>query len=494
MKFNLVIIMLALVVISCGTQNDVKDSLKAAPPISLSESFPGGETTVPHRPFASFMRPAKNLPEKLKPEFHAGKALAHQPWVKAPTITTARDGLGPLYNARTCLACHINGGRGKMPDDGSDVLLSAFLRVSLPGYDKVNGVIGEPTYGDQFQSQSVALSHQLRAVVKDTELKNKEVAPEGYVYIDWLKKTYSYADGEDVALRLPKIRIENLSYGPLHKDTLIGIRLAPPIHGMGLIEAITQASIEQNADPDDVDNDGISGRINQVWDFEKKQTVAGRFGLKANKSSIRFQVAGAFAGDMGITNPVFPKESCTQSQELCLVTPNGNEVAVNDMPPVELSDSLLKLVVDFNKNIAVPKRRNETSKKVIAGRELFYQINCNSCHNPSYVTGTATGFPHLSNQQIWPYSDFLLHDMGPELADGRTDYLAAGSEWRTPPLWGVGLNQKVNGSDNLLHDGRAQSVEAAVLWHGGEAQTSKENFSKLNKKQRTALVAFVNSL
>lgn len=464
------------------------------PEITASEAFPGGEGTVSTQPFASFMLPVDNLSQDEKPHFHAGKALAHQPWIKAPTITNARDGLGPIYNARTCLSCHANGGRGRMPDDNKTMMHAGALRLSLPGTDKVHGVVPEPTYGDQIQSQSVALSHQLRNISSVQSLKSQEVAPEAYVFINWGKEVFTYPDGDTLELRSPKPNIKNLGYGSLHPDTLLGLRNAPPMHGLGLLETISQQDINKNADPDDADNNGISGRVNQVWDYEAKKTVPGRFGAKANKPSIRQQTAAAFVNDLGITSPLFAQQPCTDTQTLCNQTPNGNEPATQGSPGVELSESLLASVVNFSKNLGVPKRRNPEDPTVLEGRSLFYQTGCYQCHRPSYITGESSEFPHLARQSIWPYTDLLLHDMGPALADGRPDYLASGSEWRTPPLWGVGLGKSVNGSDNLLHDGRAQSVEAAVLWHGGEATLVKQKFIQLKRKDRQALVKFVESL
>ncbi|MCK5897156.1 MAG: c-type cytochrome, partial [Cocleimonas sp.] len=227
-----------------------------------------------------------------------------------------------------------------------------------------------------------------------------------------------------------------------------------------------------------------------VWNFDLKKTVAGRFGLKANKANVRLQTAGAYANDMGISNPVFPKQSCTTSQTLCLKTPNGN----NAKTGVEISEELLTLTVNFTKNIGVPMRRKPNNKKVLQGRSIFYQTGCQQCHTPSYITQSSKEFPHLGKQTIWPYTDLLLHDMGDALGDGRFDYLATGNEWRTPPLWGVGLGEKVNSSNNLLHDGRARSVEEAVLWHGGEAETTKQRFMQLNANDRQALLKFVESL
>lgn len=488
--------LVVLFLLTLGILTQTYTTAAGIPEIKTSEFFPGGETTVSIRPFPSFMLPANNLSQQDRPDFHAGKALAHQPWIKAPTITNARDGLGPLYNARTCLACHPKGGRGRMPDDGKDKLFSSFVRLSLPGTDNIRGVVPEPMYGSQLQSQSIALSHQLSINASEQRGRSKEVAPEAYVYIDWKKKVFTYPDGETLSLRYPEIIIKNPGYGEFHPQTLMGLRNAPPMHGLGLLEMIAQKDIDANVDPDDADEDGISGRVNQVWDFDANKTTAGRFGLKANIASIRFQTAGAFANDIGISNPVFPTQPCTPAQTLCNQAPNGNG---NDSPApgmanVELPENLLTLVVNFIKSLGVPERRDKNDPQVLKGRTLFYQTGCNQCHNPGYVTRESKEFPHLSRQTIWPYTDLLLHDMGSELADGRPDYLATGSEWRTSPLWGVGLGQAVNGSDNLLHDGRAQNVEAAIVWHGGEAESIKQKFTELNANARQALVKFVESL
>lgn len=468
----------------------ITDELNQAPKILASEEFPAGSASVSFKPSPSLMLPATNLSGEALQLFHAGKALANQPWVKAPTVTFARDGLGPIYNARTCLACHIKGGRGRMPDDNNSMLFSSFLRLSLPGFDAIKGVIAEPTYGDQLQSQSTALQHQLRHAFKEGDGQEYNgVKPEAYVYINWQTSEFIYPDGETVTLRKPEIDIRNLGYGPMHKDTVVAIRNAPPIHGMGLIELIAQADINKHIDEQDKNSDGISGRKNIVWDFDNQKPADGRFGLKANKANVRLQVAGALAGDMGLTNPVFSQESCTQAQVKC-----KNSVHGNDAHGFEIGPTQLKLLVDFNRALSVPKRRDFDNEKVIAGREIFYQIGCQNCHQASYTTQKSVEYPHLSQQKIWPYSDFLLHDMGAELADGRSDYLASGSEWRTPPLWAVGLSAAVNASDNFLHDGRAKTIEQAILWHGGEAEQVKQSFVRLDKTAREQLLKFVESL
>lgn len=485
MRNLLILCVFLLLGTACSTDKNNKE----VPAVQPAERQPGGDTTVSFKPFASFELPAANMPQTARPDFHAGKALANQPWVKAPTITTMRDGLGPLYNARTCLMCHIKGGKGFIPDDGAIPILSSLIRLSVPGAaSEHDGVVPHPVYGDQIQGQSTSLAHQLRHAIKDGEIGH-DIAPEGYVYVDWQPTGFTYPDGNITQLRSPKLRFENLGYGELGDNTMVSLRVAPAIHGMGLLELIPQSAINALADADDSDNNGISGRINHVWDVEKKQTVPGRFGLKSNKASIKMQVAGAFNGDVGITTTLFPHQPCSPKQQACLNAPTGN-----DVQNVELADDLLDLVVNFNRNLAPVARRNADDPQVLEGRQHFYQAGCQQCHNPSFVTAKSEERPHLGEQTIWPYTDLLVHDMGPGLADGRPDFEASGSEWRTAPLWGVGLREQVNGSKALLHDGRARTIEEAILWHDGEAAAAKAHFVQLPQAQRQTLIRFVESL
>ena len=467
-----------------GAQDAQEPALSPVP----AEAYPGGAGSVGYTPFVSFAAPAANLPESQRPRFHAGKALANQPWIKAPTATDARDGLGPLYNARSCLGCHVIGGRGPVPEDGERAIFAAILRLSVPGeYDPVRGSRPEPVYGEQIQGRSVALSHQLRGkIAAQDPATDPEAPPEGRVHLAWREQAFAYPDGEVRTLRYPRPHLEEAGYGPLHPSVLVSLRAAPAIHGMGLLEAIDQASIDALADPDDADGDGISGRANRVWDFERGATVPGRFGWKANRASLRITTAAAFQGDVGISNPVFPEQPCTRVQRRCRHTPSGN-----DADGFELPEQLLALTLEFVRSIGVPRAREQTQY----GRSLFYAAGCTACHQPGFTTSAREGgLAHLGGQQIWPYTDLLLHDMGPELADGRPDYEASGSEWRTAPLWGIGLSARVNGVATLLHDGRARSVEEAILWHGGEGGAARANFAALDRRERDALIAFVESL
>lgn len=465
------------------------------PPLDLSEKKPGGNTTTGIKPFPSFLLPARNLPQENRPNFHAGKALANQPWIKAPTITTARDGLGPLYNARSCLACHQKGGKGRLPKTANQDLIQGVVRLSLPGSNKILGVIPEPNYGDQLQTQSVSLSHQLRDKIILSEQhseKNKtlaeELPAEARINIKWQNSVFKYSDGQTINLRRPKITLKQLTFGPLHSSTVISLRMAPAIHGTGLLELIPQSDIDNLADPKDRDDDGISGRINRVWNPIEKITSSGRFGWKASRHNVEATIAAAFTNDIGITNPLYPLQPCSANQSLCLNTISGN-----GSDGVELPENLLALVANFIRNLGVPEQRT-LAKEFLHGRELFYRSTCNRCHKPKFITSISEENPHLSQQTIWPYTDLLLHNMGPELADGRSDFEASGSEWRTAPLWGAGLNKAVNGAKNFLHDGRARTIEEAILWHGGEASASRDFFTQLDHRQRQALIEFVRTL
>ena len=336
--------------------------------------------------------------------------------------------------------------------------------------------IPEPTYGGQLQDLSI-----------------QGIKSEGEIEIQYQEKPVKLAGGEVVSLRAPKYSIGNLGYGPLADGTMISPRVAPPMIGLGLLEAVPEDQILAGADPDDANKDGISGKPNQVWSKELDKVTLGRFGWKASVPSIAEQTASAANGDIGLSTTMIASASgdCTEKQKDCRDAPNGNSASYQN---VELGDDLFKLIVFYSHNLAVPQRRNPDDPEVLRGKALFHEAGCASCHRPSFTTGEAKDQPHLSNQKIWPYSDLLLHDMGEGLADNRPDGAASGTEWRTSPLWGVGLTEKVNGHTLFLHDGRARNIKEAILWHGGEAEAARNAFAKLSNEDRERLIAFVNSL
>jgi CxxC motif-containing protein (DUF1111 family) len=249
---------------------------------------------------------------------------------------------------------------------------------------------------------------------------------------------------------------------------------------------VDQATIEASADPDDADSDGISGRVNRVWDPVTGQQAIGRFGWKANTPNLYTQVAAAAHGDMGLTTSVFPQDNCPTAQTACA------EAHIADAP--ELDDARLETLVLYARSLGVPAKRDIHDPATHRGAEIFDDIGCAACHTLILATGSDPALPELANITIQPYTDLLLHDMGEGLADGRPDYAASGREWRTPPLWGIGLVQRVNMHNNFLHDGRARGLMEAVLWHGGEAQIARDAVIELSRSDRDALLAFLASL
>ncbi|WP_202368905.1 di-heme oxidoreductase family protein [Pseudomonas sp. MWU318] len=443
------------------------------------EARSGGAATVRKTDQNAFSLPSANLPPSRRVDFSVGNSFFRSPWVIAPSTTTARDGLGPLFNTNACQNCHIKDGRGHPPTPDAANAVSMLVRLSIPdspAYAKVIeqvGVVPEPVYGGQFQDMAVP-----------------GVTPEGKVRVEYTPVPIRFKDGTEVELRKPVLQFTQLGYGPMHPDTRFSARVAPPMIGLGLLEAIPEEAILANAAAQAKENNGIKGRVNRVWDDELQKTVAGRFGWKAGQPNLNQQNVHAFSGDMGLTTSLRPFDDCTDAQTACKQAPNGNGP---DGEP-EVSDNILRLVLFYTRNLAVPARRGVNDEQVLAGKNLFFQAGCQSCHTPKYTTAANAAEPELANQVIRPYSDLLLHDMGDGLADNRTEFQASGRDWRTPPLWGIGLTQAVSGHTQFLHDGRARNLLEAVLWHGGEAEKAQQQVLSFNAEQRAALLAFLNSL
>jgi CxxC motif-containing protein (DUF1111 family) len=439
------------------------------------EALSAGSATVRKADQNAFSLPSANLSPSRRLDFSVGNSFFRNPWVTAPATTTARDGLGPLFNTNACQNCHIKDGRGHPPAPDAQNAVSMLVRLSIPAGGehaeiiKRLGVLAEPTYGSQLQ-----------------DMANPGIAAEGKVRVRYSTQTVSFADGLQVELRQPSLTISQLGYGPLHPDTLLSARIAPPMIGLGLLEAIPEAAILANADPEDSNGDGISGRANQVWDRAQQRTVLGRFGWKAGQPTLNQQNADAFANDMGLTSTLIAHDNCSAAQLGCRNAPHGGEP--------EVSDNILASVLFYTRNLGVPARRNADTAPVLAGKNLFYQAGCQGCHTAQFTTAADAAEPELANQLIRPYTDLLLHDMGPGLADNRPEFLANGNEWRTPPLWGIGLTATVNGHTQFLHDGRARNLLEAILWHGGEAEAAKQQVLTFNADERAALLAFLNSL
>lgn len=448
-----------LILLATGCINDpITDvQMPAAEDINL-----GGATSI-EGVFASiFQQPASNL-NAVETEMHrAADAAFGDKFVTAPS--TINGGLGPVFNQNACENCHVSNGRSPFPLSNND-LRGLLVRLSVAGNDVHGAPLPAPNFGGQLQTQATF---------------GKQ--PEANLTWQEVQAIKNYADGSTVALRRFDFAFQN-TYLPFGNNVLTSPRIAPPVIGLGLLEAIRESDILALADVNDANNDGISGKPNRVWDFVKNQTVIGRFGWKASQPNLYQQTAAAYNNDMGITNPLFRTESSAgQSQS------DGYA----DDPEIDMET--LKSATFYTQSLAVPMRRNTTDATVKQGKAIFINIKCGSCHNPKFTTGQHPEYAFLSNQTIFPYTDMLLHDMGDGLADNRPDFEASGKEWRTPALWGIGLTQTVGGHTNFLHDGRARNLEEAIMWHGGEAESTKQRFSSLSKSERTAVVKFLESL
>ena len=446
-------------------------------PDDTANLFSGGETTATNVTRNAFSFSARNLDREQRRRFELGDSFFEQNWVTAPASTEARDGLGPTFNAQSCSSCHALDGRGRPPFSDDDPERGLLLRLSLPEEFRdlyapgslaapKGGPVPDPVYGGQLQDRAI-----------------QRVEPEGRIVITYIEIQGTYADGETYTLLKPQYSIGDPAFGPPHEELQISPRVAPSVFGVGLLEAIPVEILELLADPDDEDGDGISGRIHMIWNPDTGQFDVGRFGWKSTVPSVRQQSANAFLGDIGITSSVHADQNCPEAQTACGAAISGGDP--------EVSDDGLEAVVFYSQTLAVPAARGYRERK--DGAELFFAAGCHLCHVPKITTG-GHEIAALSGQVILPYTDLLLHDMGPELSDNRPVHDAAGSEWRTAPLWGIGLIPAVNGHNRLLHDGRARGVAEAILWHGGEAEASREAFRTMSAEDRQALIDFINSL
>jgi CxxC motif-containing protein (DUF1111 family) len=411
----------------------------------------------------AFGRPLVHMRRELWQPFRQGKRFFARPRAETPGGTLGvLGGLGPLMNARSCSDCHFKDGRGGRGATEPRLL----VRLSVETSEETGP---EPTYGAQLQDQSLP-----------------GVSAEGQLEVHWERVEGHYGDGESYRLRRPTYRLSELAYGPPVADLKISPRMPPALVGLGLLEAVADQEILAWVDVDDRDGDGISGRANRVPDRRGGGIALGRFGWKAGQPTLEQQNAAALAQDLGVTSELHPESLCTAAQPDCLDRSVGGAV--------EATAHEIQRLTLYTRLLAVPARRDEKNLEVGRGRSFFHQIGCGRCHRSHMVTGAEAELPELRLQEIQPYSDLLLHDLGEELADGRSEHQATGREWRTPPLWGLGLLQSVSGTVRLLHDGRARSAEEAILWHGGEAMASREIFRQAGAEERRSLLLFLNSL
>lgn len=427
----------------------------------------GGALTTPLADSNAYAVPAPPLSAQQTQLFALGREAFDQRWVPAPQLG-GPWGFGPTANGNKCTVCHEGNGRGQAPEQSGQTLRALLVRLSVAGANEFGGPMPHHNYGDQLNDLGV-----------------QDLVPaEGHATVNYTEREVAFADGETITLRAPQIQFEQLRFGAIAPSTMISARLAPPLIGLGLLEAIPEETLLAVAKQQAAL--GISGRPNYVWDVAAKKEVIGRFGLKANQPNIRQQVAAAFHGDLGVTSDYFPAENCPEVQKECRVLPPGGYP--------ELTTRNIDAIQFFLRALAVPARRNLDDPMAQRGEQLFAQAQCAACHVPEIRTGAYPALPIGAEQAIHPYTDLLLHDMGEALADGRPDFKADGREWRTAPLWGLGLSAKVNGNASLLHDGRARDVAEAILWHGGEAQSAREAFRAMSKRDREALITFVESI
>lgn len=435
-------------------------------------------------PNAAYMQPIAGLSPDELARFLEGEKAFQTSWVVFPQLDIPNWdymrplpmfewGLGPTFLANSCAACHVQAGRGRTTETHNAPVFQQLLRLSVPGDTPNGGPKPDPAYGNQLQIFDV--------LTKD---RNDIRQGEADLFIDWQLHTATLVDGTKVELRKPIIRIENLNFGPLGDGVMSSLRNSRVIFGLGYLEAVAEKDLQIIIEAQKAQ--GLNGRINYVYDDVNNRRSVGRLGWKANQPNVRQQIAAAFHGDMGITSTVYPKQNCPETQTACKRMLPGDKV--------ELRDTMLNALNFWVLALDAPAPRDQDKPQIQHGRQLFNQARCAQCHLPELRTSDFPELPALSNRRFQAYTDMLIHDMGDGLADGRPDFQAGARDWRTPPLWGLGLSTKVNGSTHLLHDGRARSVLEAILWHGGEAQAARELFTQLSTAERDALIAFINSL
>ena len=464
-----------LALISCWAAATLAENGTVAPTALTAGPFTGTDIGP-----GSLSIPAALLSKADLETFSLGKEKFNEAWVVAP-LPGGVWGLGPTFNEDRCAHCHMSNGRARAPQDGGEAERGLLLRISIPGKTREGAPNPHPNYGDQIQNRGI----------------ENRVPAEGRVFVHYEETSVELEGGERASLRQPRVELRELAFGPLGDDTAMSLRIAPALVGMGLLEAVPEETLRaREARQGEL---GLRGKLNIGWDFDSGRPTVGRFGWKASQPNLRQQVAAAFISDIGATTYLFPEENCPVVQTQCRDVPSAAKCGGqggctgNDYRP-EVQPSRLNGITLYLQGLAVPPRRDPDDPEVHRGEGLFAQLHCDACHLPTLETGSKAGLKQAVHVEIHPYTDLLLHDMGEGLADHRPDYLADGRQWRTPPLWGIGLLPTVSGHSDLLHDGRARYVTEAVLWHGGDAEPMREAFRKLPVEQRKALVRFVESL
>jgi len=553
LKFS-VVTLSVLLLSGCGDNDNDKQNNKQEDLLQVSKSpthfvnqkILGGATTDVQYSSSThaFSQPAANLKGDLLDLHMTGDA----------NFETNPNGFGPVFNHTNCNACHQRDGRDSLPVLlGDKEYLSNYITKDKNGWYKLNdeGTFLRISIEDDTKDNNASdcwgapkpvpnFSDQLfnRGVygVRDA---NNTGAGQADVWMKYVYKTVTYPDGTVVKLSKPIFGVDNPydapdnpnEYNPItveenatsrlfRPDVKIGPRIGMPMIGLGLLNAIPEADILALADENDKDGDGISGKPNWVCDKEKYDKChkagncatnppvsLGRFGWKANTPTVAHQGLGAMRGDIGATNPLFKMESTAGTDLMKKYKKYTKDNGINfttycDTNETDVGEDFAKSVVFYSETLSVPPRRDVNDSDVQQGAMEFEKLGCVKCHHPSFTTASeyhsysmGGGRIHeLENQKIYPFTDMLLHDMGPDLADGRADFKATGNEWKTRPLWGIGATQIINPGAGFLHDGRAKTLEEAILWHGGEAQTVRQNFMNLSKTKRDRVIKFLNSL
>ncbi|RYZ89830.1 MAG: hypothetical protein EOP04_05760, partial [Proteobacteria bacterium] len=394
-----------------------------------------------------------NIAPKDMQGFLEGRSLFHSNFTSGQHTETGIDfsperlakqkGLaGPALDASACASCHAHNGSFSAEEKDRPTHVLKIAKADGSAHDE---------FGLQIQKSELAKATQLK-ITNETKVE-------------------TFADGTKVTLTAPKYTMAGAQ---------ISARIPQMVYGLGLLEGVSESDIASLV-PCVVPSTGVSGKLSEAIHPKTGRKALGRFGWKAGKISLEHQISEAALLDLGVTTPLFPSESCEKTGKCGAGTP---ELAAEDV------DRLLT----YMRTIAVPVQRNVKDERFINGEKVFAKLNCTSCHLPTSYTDNKHPIEKLRGQTFHAYTDLLLHDMGEALSDGKAENNASSSEWRTPPLWGLGLMKIVNGQLLLLHDGRAKSYEEAILWHGGEASAMQAAFRALPKDDRDDLYFFLESI
>ncbi|MFA8344274.1 MAG: di-heme oxidoredictase family protein [Rhodothermaceae bacterium] len=466
-KFLILVSALMLVLIVACTDISDPDVLTPSGRVADPRALSADDFTIFTSSSTAFDTPSNTVIGEFFNRFMEGDRLYEQPRVTSPAPIPGTGGLGPLYVGFSCTSCHNNAGRSKS---------TLFTHGGTGNGFSSQLVFLKSRNGQYFPSYGRVLHDQATGGVK----------PEGRINVTYTEEHFTFPDGEPYSLITPRYFITDWYAEEIPDEDLVLSVRTPLRHvGLGLMMAVDQdeiLSIAANQYPEY----GISGEV--VWCYERGERMMGLSGHKAQHGDLTVELG--FSSDMGVTNDRFPYEvGKNQPQD---THDFGIEISTEDMADVEL----------YLHSLGVPARRDINDPVVKLGEEKFNEAKCNLCHVPTLHTSPepiklmdGTRLPYLANKTIHPYSDFLVHDMGPGLADNYDQYNASGSEWRTTPLWGIGLQQTVSGHTHFLHDGRARNFVEAIMWHkGGEADVSYQIFRKMKKSDRDAIVRFLKSL